>query len=129
MAITIVNQQNSECLMKQDQSETNATFGSGIMIIKTKANLGMRIVENLKLILVKTIMKSQKMAKLLTLAKLHLMLSLSAVVFKLIAMVILLKYLMGKQVLLGFNVQRPLIVLNLMVKHLLVRVRQKMVCY
>lgn len=128
MAITIVNQQNSECLMKQDQSETNATFGSGIMIIKTKANLGMRIVENLKLILVKTIMKSQKMAKLLTLAKLHLMLSLSAVVFKLIAMVILLKYMMGKQVL-GSNVQRPLIVLNLMVKHLLVRVRQKMVCY
>jgi hypothetical protein len=128
MAITIVNQQNSECLMKQDQSETNATFGSGIMIIKTKANLGKRIVENSKLILVLTPMKFQKMENLLTPAQSDLMLSLWVVAFKLIAMVILLEYGIMKQMI-GRNVIRPRIVLkNMVLTHSLVRVRQKMVC-
>jgi hypothetical protein len=128
MAITIVNQQNSECLMKQDQSETNATFGSGIMIIKTKANLGKRIVENSKLILVLTPMKFQKMENLLTPAQSDLMLSLWVVAFKLIAMVILLEYGIVMQMI-GSNVIRPRIVLkNMVLTHSLVRVRQKMVC-
>ena len=69
MAIIIANQQNSDCLMKQDQSETNATFGYGMMIIKTKANLGKMVVEDSKLMVVMTCMKSQKMANLLTPAK------------------------------------------------------------
>jgi len=64
MAIIIANQQNSDCIMKQDQSETNATFGSGIQIIKIKANLGEIIVESSKLILIlkmlKNIMKKVK---------------------------------------------------------------------
>ena len=112
--------------MKQDQSETNATFGYGMMIIKTKANLGKTIVENSKLMIVLTIMKSQKMAKLLTPAKLNLMLSIWAVVFKLIAMVILLKYMIMIQVL-GRHVQRPGNVLNNMEIQSLVQVRPKMV--